>query len=129
VSEKQNGLHTITVRKGCANGIDYVKILVDGIELPDEDKSQYEMSRTLTGTTSEAGRGVFQMDEDTPALTFRFGDQRTTLGELYVGYTPDQVLKMSMCTAEYVKRLKERILLVRAWVQKQDFDTEETFTI
>jgi hypothetical protein len=123
---KHDGTKVITVRKGCKNGNDYVKILVDGQEKP----IGYTLSRELTGLTGEYGYGTGVFTISSPREeTLEFGNQRTTLDKILPSEFQGVSLSFEQSTPRYAEVLRARILAARKWVQEQDFDTEESFAI
>jgi len=120
---KHDGTKIITVRKGCKNGNDYVKILVDGQEKP----IGCALSRELTGLTGEESSGIFATSSRGESLTF--GNQRTNLNEMLPSEFQGVSLSFEQSTSRYAEVLRARILSARKWVQEQDFDSEESFAI
>jgi pyruvate/oxaloacetate carboxyltransferase len=120
MSEKRDGLHTILVKKGVKKGIDYVNISVDGVAVGESNSDKWDMSRALTGTTAEEGLGIFQ--EEKSCIEFKYGEQ-------VLKYEATRQLTKRMATVAYADELKNRILVVRAWVQDRDFDSEVAFSV
>ena len=127
-AKKQNKTtHTITVQKGCKNGIDYVNIWINGIEKPYD----YELGRTLTGCTSESQYGVFTLDTTPQEIVLWYGKQNTRLNTLL---PPEQtgnagILSYDQDMDTFVSKLRTRILVVQAWVNDQDFELVRSFEV
>lgn len=96
--------------RGIKNGYGYEKIYLGG-----KESNLYEVSRILTNTSSEDGRGVFQ-----PQARFKKGDvvksfEFEPLGEFG--------------SEEFIKRLQERIKIVREWVKSIDYEKQIVFQV